>query len=237
MFYEAGRLVPDWFLLVPLAQQSITLNLSGVALLVIFMALGGYWGYNQGLRNILTQAIWTIIAYITTVQGGTFIVDIINRFWQNGPRLVAFALGQNPSAAPALDPLITPGFQIPLFFRVLTFIALVFLGFFFNRKAAWRAGPSPAEPLARPLGLFVGALIVLLWSNAAVVFWDEFVANGGGFGGPLAAVLNTLPNVSVLMPSLIAVFFLILIILIAVNFPKVWKPEGGGGGGPGGPRR
>jgi hypothetical protein len=37
------------------------------------------------------------------------------------------------------------------------------------------------------------------------------------------------------MPSLIAIFFLILIILIAVNFPKVWRPEGGGGGG--GPRR
>lgn len=223
MFYtEAGRLIPHWFLLVPLAQQSLTINLSGVALLVIFMALGAYWGYNQGLRNILTQALWTIIAYIVTVQGGTFVVDIINRFWQNGPRLVAFALGQSPSEAPALDPLIDPNFQIPLFFRVLTFLALVFLGFFFNRKAAWK-GP-PKEALARPLGLFIGALIVLLWSNSAVVFWQEFVAGGGGFGGPLATLLNTLPNVSVLMPSLIAIFFLILIILMLFNFPKVWKP-------------
>ena len=222
MFYEAGRLVPEWFLLVPLAQQSLTLNLSGVALLVIFMGLGAYWGYNQGLRNILTPALWTIIAYILTVQGGTFIVDLINRFWQNGPALVAFALGQDPGTAPTLDPLITPGFQIPLFFRFLTFVALVLLGFFFNRQASWK-GP-PKEALARPLGLFVGALIVLLWSNAAVVFWEQFVANGGGFGGPLAAMLNVLPNVSVLMPSLIAVFFLILIILIAFNFPKVWKP-------------
>src|SRR5690606_5319793 len=128
MFYEAGRLVPEWFLLVPLAQQSLTLNLSGVALLVIFMGLGAYWGYNQGLRNILTPALWTIIAYILTVQGGTFIVDLINRFWQNGPALVAFALGQDPGTAPTLDPLITPGFQIPLFFRFLTFVALVLLG-------------------------------------------------------------------------------------------------------------
>lgn len=224
MFYtEAGRLIPHWLLL-PLAQQSLTINLSGVALLVILMALGGYWGYNQGLRNILTQAIWTIIAYITTVQGGDFIVNLINRFWQNGPRLVSFALGQNPSESPALDPLITPGFQIPLFFRVLTFLALVFLGFFFNRGAAWKGNPSPKEPLSRPLGLFVGALIVLLWANAARVFWEQFVAGGGGFGGPVATLLNALPNVSVLMPSLIAIFFLVLVILMVFNFPKVWRP-------------
>lgn len=225
MFYtEAGRLFPTWLPLLPLAQQSLTLNLSGVALLVIFMALGAYWGYNLGVRMVLTQAIWTIVAYVVTVQGGNFIVETINRFWQNGPRLVAFAIGQNPSTAPALDPLINPNLQVPLFFRFVTFIALVFLGFFFNRAAAWRGAPSPKEPLARPLGLFVGALIVLLWSNAAVVFWEEFVAGGGGFGGPLANVLNTLPNVSPLMPSLIAIFFLILIVLVAFNFPKVWKP-------------
>jgi hypothetical protein len=225
MFYtHADGLIPHWLLLLPLAQQSLTVNLSGVALLVIFMALGAYWGYNLGLRMVLTQAIWTIVAYIFTVQGGNLVVDIINRFWQNGPRLVAFAIGQNPNSAAALDPLINPNFQVPLFFRVITFIALVFLGFFFNRSAAWKGAPNAKEPLARPLGLFVGALIVLLWTNSAVVFWEQYLADGGGFGGPLATLLNTLPNVSQLMPSLIAVFFLILIILIAFNFPKVWKP-------------
>jgi hypothetical protein len=225
MFYiEAGRLLPHWLPLIPLAQQSLTVNLSGVALLVIFMALGAYWGFNLGVRMVLTQAIWTIIAYITTVQGGNFIVETINRFWQNGPRLVNFAIGQDPNSAAVLDPLINPNLQVPLFFRFVTFIALVLLGFFFNRSAAWKAAPSPKEPLARPLGLFVGALIVLLWSNAAVVFWEQFVAGGGGFGGPIASILNTLPNVSQLMPSLIAIFFLILIILVAFNFPKVWKP-------------
>lgn len=221
MLTEPGRLAIEWLALTPLAQ-SITLNLSGVALLVIFMAIGGYWGYQQGLRNILTVALWTILAYLLTVQGGTFIVDVINRLWSNGPRLVGFLLGQNVNEIPALEPLITPGFQVPLFFRVVAFIALILLGFFFNRKAAWK-GP-PKDPLAKPLGLFVGALIVLLWSNAAVVFWTEFVNNGGGFGGPVATLLNTLPDVSVLMPSLIAIFFLILILLILFNFPKVWKP-------------
>lgn len=222
-FNEAGRMFAQWL---PVAQATITLSLSGFGLLVILMAIGAYWGYQQGFRNLITVAIWTIVGYILTVQGGTIVVDIINRFWQNGPKLVAFAIGQNPNSVAALDPVIDPGFQIPLFFRFIAFIALVLLGFFFDRKASWKGQPN--EPLAKPLGLFVGALIVLLWTNAAVVFWEQFVAGGGGFGGPLAQLLNALPNVSVFMPSLIAVFFLIIIVLIAFNFPRVWQTGGGG---------
>lgn len=220
MLTETGRIALDWLTLVPLAQ--LNLSLSGTALLFIFMAIGAYWGYQQGLRNILAIALWTILAYLITVQGGDFIVGVINRFWSNGPRLVGFLLGQNVNEIAPLDPLISPSFQVPLFFRFISFVALVMLGFFFNRKAAWK-GP-PKESLAKPLGLFVGALIVLLWSNAAVVFWNEFLNNGGGFGGPIANVLNTLPNVSVLMPSLITIFFLILVVLMLFYFPKVWKP-------------
>ncbi|HMQ31378.1 MAG TPA: hypothetical protein PKD53_11655 [Chloroflexaceae bacterium] len=221
---EAARMFAQWL---PLAQATLTLNLSGIALLVILLALGAYWGYQQGFRNLITIALWTIIGYILTVQGGTIVVDIINRFWQNGPRLVAFAIGQNPSAAPQLDPLIQSGFQIPLFFRFIAFIVAVLLGFFFAPRSGWKGNPNPGEPLAKPLGLFVGALIVLLWTNAAVVFWEQFVAGGGGFGGPVAQFLNTLPNISVLMPSLIAIFFLIIIVLIVFNFPKVWQAGGG----------
>ncbi|NJN17168.1 MAG: hypothetical protein HC822_13270 [Oscillochloris sp.] len=206
----------------PVFQPSITVSLSGAALLVILMAIGGYSGYQQGLRNILTIALWTILAYLLTVQGGTFLVDVINRFWSNGPRLVGFLIGQNVNEIAPLEPLISPNLQIPLFFRVLAFIALTMLGFFFNKKAAWK-GP-PKEPLARPLGLFVGALIALLWSNAAVVFWNQYQATGGILGGPIASFLNTLPNISEYMPSLIAVFFLILFVLMLFNFPKVWKP-------------
>jgi hypothetical protein len=212
----------EWLTLVPLAQTAITLSLSGFALLVILMALGGYIGYQSGMRNVLTIAVWSIAAYLTCVQGGNFLVDLINRFWQNGPRLVAFAIGNSPDATARLDPLIQPDFQVPLFFRFIAFIALIMFGFFFNRKAAWK-GP-PKEPLAKPLGLFVGALIALIWTNATVVFWDEFQASGGGIDGPIAAILNTLPNVSLFLPSLIAVFFLILIILVLFYFPKVWKP-------------
>lgn len=225
---EAGRQLINWLTLIPLAQGQIIVPLSGVGLLVILMALGAYWGYQLGFRNLITVALWTIVGYILTVQGGTIIVDIINRFWQNGPRLAAFAIGQDPSSAPALDPLITPGFQVPLFFRFVAFIVFVLLGFFFNQanRSGWRGPPS--EPLAKPLGLFVGALVLLLWTNAAVVFWEEYLAGGGGFGGPIAQVLNVLPNISVLMPSLIAIFFLIIIVLIVFNFPKVWQAGGGG---------
>lgn len=162
--------------LIPLAQTSITLTLTGVTLLLIVLAIGGYWGFQQGFRNMLTVTIWTIAAYILTVQGGDFVIGVINRLWQNGPALIAFLLGQDPNVVPRLDPLISPTLQIPLFFRVVTFVALVFLGFFFNKTAAWRGNPSPKEPLAQPLGLFVGALVVLLWSNAAprLIRWTAF---------------------------------------------------------------
>ncbi len=211
-----------WWMVFPLAQSVITVNLNGVAILLILMALGGYAGYQQGLRNLLTVAIWTIIAYVLCVRGGTFVVDVINRLWVNAPRLIAFIIGNDPNLAPVLDPLITPGFQVPLFFRSVAFVALILLGAFFDSKAAWK-GP-PKEKLARPLGLFVGALIALLWTNALVVFWNEFVAEGGVLEGPIAQVLNVLPDVSILLPSLIAIFFMILGLLILFNFPKVWKP-------------
>ncbi|OAN49065.1 hypothetical protein A6A03_07100 [Chloroflexus islandicus] len=214
-------MIEQWMVL-PLGQTAITVNLNGVAILLILMALGGYAGYQQGLRNLLTVTIWTIIAYVLCVQGGTFVVEVINRLWVNAPRFVAFLIGNDPTLAPPLDPLITPGFQVPLFFRTMAFIALILLGMFFDSKAAWK-GP-PKEKLARPLGLFVGALIALLWSNAAVVFWREFVAGGGTFEGPIATLLNVLPDVSILLPSLIAIFFMILGLLILFNFPKVWKP-------------
>ncbi|WP_031459839.1 hypothetical protein [Chloroflexus sp. MS-G] len=214
-------MMEEW-MVIPLAQTVITVNLNGFALLLILMALGGYVGYQQGLRNLLTLALWTIIAYIACVQGGTFLVSVINRLWINAPRFIAFLIGNDPTLVPPLDPLITPEFQVPLFFRMMAFIALILLGRFLDSKAAWK-GP-PKERLARPLGLFVGAFIVLLWTNAAVVFWREFVNSGGIFEGPIALFLNTLPDVSIILPSLIAIFFMILGLLILFNFPKVWKP-------------
>lgn len=222
LFYDALILATALFQ----QQPGLTIQLTGFGLLVIILITGAYSGYQQGLRNILTIALWTIVAYVLTVQGGNTIVAIINRFWTNLPRLLAFLIGNDPNSVSQFAPLISQEFQVPLFFRVMAFIGIVLLGSFFNRKAAWK-GP-PREVLARPLGGFVGALIALMWTNALVVFWNEFVAAGGQLVGPLTGtlsnILNLLPNLSVLMPSLITVFFIIIGGLILFNFPKVWRP-------------
>lgn len=208
-------------------QPGITINLTGFGLLIIILIIGAYNGYQQGLRNILTIALWSIVAYVLTVQGGDTIVAIINRFWTNLPRLLAFLIGNDPDSVAPFDTLISEQFQVPLFFRVVAFIGLVLLGTFFNRNAAWKGNPSGREPLAQPLGAFAGALIALIWTNAIVVFWNTFQAEGGQLTGPLtgtlSTILNLLPDLSVLMPSLITVFFIIIFGLILFNFPKVWR--------------
>ncbi|MCG8348852.1 MAG: hypothetical protein MI924_13860, partial [Chloroflexales bacterium] len=139
-------------------------------------------------------------------------------------QVAAFAIGNDPNAVAPLDTLIV-GFQVPLFFRVVLFFALIAFGWFFNTRPGWySANPNTgAEPLARILGALTGAFIALLWSNGLTIFWQEFVAQGGGFGGPIALVLNILPDVSILIPSLITVFFILLFVIILFNLPKIWN--------------
>ncbi|MCG8348801.1 MAG: hypothetical protein MI924_13605, partial [Chloroflexales bacterium] len=206
-------------------QQTLSLPLSGFAVLLIFMAIGGYIGYLRGLRALLTITIITIIAYLICVRGGDQIVTVINRFYTNFPKLIAFAAGRNPAEIPLLNPIISGGVQASLFFRLVLFFALVAFGWFFNARPQWYSD-SPddaAEPLARTLGVFTGAFIALLWSNALTVFWQDFVVIGGGFGGPVANILNILPDVSLLVPSLITLFFLVIALIILFNLPKVWR--------------
>ncbi|PDW04891.1 hypothetical protein [Candidatus Viridilinea mediisalina] len=225
-YHEVVRFLLPWLEVVPIAQaqDAITLTLNGTALLVILLAIGAYWGYQFGFRNLLTVAFWTIAAYIATVQGGNFVVQLINRMWQNGPRLLAIVLGRDTAGADVLEPLITTELQVPLFFRFVAFVALVLLGFFFSKNSSWNGPPN--EPLAKPLGLFVGALVVALWSNAMKIFWIDFQNNGGNLGGPVANVLNTLPNIADLTTSLIVIFFIIILGLVFFYFPKVWQAGG-----------
>lgn len=212
----------DWFVLVPLAQAEFTVNLSGFALLVIFMAIGGYIGNLRGIRAILTITLGTIIAYVLCVQGGDQVVGVINRFWQNGPKLVAFALGRDPSAVSPLDPLITTDVRVPLFFRFVLFIALVSIAWFFNKRSKWYAGgPARHEPLAPIFGVFAGALIALLWSNAAASFYSEFINTGGQIGYPFGTILAILPDVSAYIPSLITIFILLLVLVLVFYLPRV----------------
>lgn len=201
-------------------QQTLTVNITGFALLFAIIALGGYIGYQRGVRASVGLALGTIIAYLLTVQGGNDVVNFINRFYTNMPKLVAFALGRDPDTAPTLDPLIAP--DVPLFFRFVLFFAL-FVFFWFLNKRWWWYGASPAnyEPLARPLGLLSGALSALLLSNAAAVFWDQ---SGNGLNIPvLTPVLNILPDISPVIPSLITIYFIVLGVTLLFIFPRLLK--------------
>ncbi|MCG8347851.1 MAG: hypothetical protein MI924_08745, partial [Chloroflexales bacterium] len=150
----------DAMTLQPILLQSLIVPLSGFAILLIFMGIGGYVGYLRGFRALLTITLVSIIAYLTCVRGGDELVAVINRLYVNAPRLAAFAVGNDPNAVAPLDTLIV-GFQVPLFFRIVLFFALVAFGWFFNARPGWySANPNTgAEPLARILGVLTGAFI------------------------------------------------------------------------------
>ncbi len=211
-------------LFAPLAQIGITLQLSGVTLLLIFIAVGAYAGWNQGVRAVLTLTLASVLAYVTTVSGGNQVVGVINRFYTNGPRFLAFIIGNDPDSVAPLDPLISPELQVPLFFRFALFIALVLLGWFFSSRAPWKGGVAGNEPLAQPLGLYAGALISLLWSSAAWVFYQEYLFNGGVSFEPVNSVLSILPDVRTVIPSLITIFFIILFGILFLSLPRLLAP-------------
>ena len=179
----------------------------------------------RGIRAILTVAIVSVIAYLLCVRGGNSLVDTVNRFYQNGPRLFAFAVGRDPETAPVLDPLINPGFTIPLFFRFALFIALIAFAWFFNKRPKWYAAQPNVknEPLSQALGAFVGGFTALVLVSAFTSFWVELLNNGGGFGGPIAAILLALPDIAIYIPALITIFVILLVVIILFNLPKLWK--------------
>ncbi len=212
----------EWLTLIPLAQTTLTLTVSGTAILLVLMALGAYVGHMRGVRAILTVALGTIAAYLVCVQGGDQIVQMINRIWQNSPKLVAFAAGQDPGAVSAFDPVLSTDMQVPLFFRFIFFIALVAISWFFNKRSKWYGGsPAKNEPLAPILGIFSGALTALLWANAAGLFYEEYVAIMGPLGYPMGTILGSLPDVSDFVPSLILVFILILVLILVFYMPRI----------------
>ncbi len=211
--------LPELVVPQPILLQAFTLQLSGGALLLIFMVIGAYIGWLRGLRAILTVTLFSIIAYLITVRGGNEIVAFINRFYQNAPRLAAFAVGRDPDTVQVLDPLITPGFQVPLFFRFILFIAIIVFGWVYNKKTQWYS-TARKEPLAPMLGLLAGAFTALLWVDGLATFSREA---GNNLGGPIGTILSIIPDVGVFIPSLITIFFLILFLIIIFNLPKVWK--------------
>jgi hypothetical protein len=205
--------------------QSVTLQVNGYLILLFFIAVGAYIGWARGIRALLTMALMSVFAYILCVQSGQLFISIINRLYQNGPRLLAFLLNRDINSAFVPDPLIEPGFTIPLFFRFVFFLLLIAFGWFFRQKAIWyQSQPDDnKEPYARTLGAVLGGFIATLWTAAMVSFWVELVNAGQAFGGFLATVFYALPDITPYMTALITIFFILLGVIILFNLPKLAK--------------
>src|SRR5579859_503397 len=174
-------------------------------------------GWNRGFRYMLSIAIFLTIAYLLTVQGGNFIVNLVNRFYSNGPKLVAFAIGRNPSTVDPLPPLIPDNFQAPLLLRVLVFIALLAVGIAYAWP--WEGAPLKPTDKARPLrvlGLLTGLYIGILAISAVATFWAE-VAGALNLPGLIVTALNGLPILSSVIPSVIVAFIILLLIIILIR--------------------
>jgi hypothetical protein len=205
-------------------QSAVNFTLSGWAILIIAVGIGAWIGYNRGLRAVLTVALISVIAYIICVQGGDILIATVNRFYQNGPKLFAFAAGRDPGAVAPLPPLIEPGYRIPLVFRVALFVSLLTFGWFFRRTPWWYSSSiAPTEPLARPLGAVFGGFSALVWVSAITAFWVELYNSGSvPFNNIICDILLALPDVTPYMPALIAVFFIVLGVLVLFLLPRLF---------------
>jgi hypothetical protein len=175
---------------------------------------------------MLSIAVFETLGYLLTVQSGNFIVGLVNRFYSNLPKLFAFLLGRDPGGVDALGPLIPDNFQAPLLLRVLVFIGLLVVGIGY----AW---PWEGKPLSgfdfnkdrplRLLGLLAGVYVGVLGISAVATFWND-AAQTVQLPPLLATALSGLPNFLPIIPSVIASFAIILLIIIIIRFDRVWKP-------------
>jgi hypothetical protein len=203
----------------------ITIDL-GSAFVTNLILLGlAILGFNRGFRYMVSIALFTTIGYLLTVQGGNYIVGLINRIWSSLPRLLAFITAQNPSSVDPLPPIIPDNLEAPLLLRVLVFIALVAVGIGY----AW---PWEGKPISgfdfnkdrqlRILGLLTGLYIGVLIISAVATFYaqgGQFVA----FAPSIERALGGLPNYTAIVPSVIAAFFVLLVIIVIIRFDRVWR--------------
>jgi hypothetical protein len=181
-------------------------------------------GWQRGFRYMLSIALFMTIGYLLTVQGGDFVVGLVNRFYSNGPKLFAFALGRDPASALALPPLIPDNFQAPLLLRVLVFIALLAVGI--GYAWPWEATLKPTDKAQtmRILGLLIGLYIGVLGISAISTFW-EAAPESLNRPGLVTSALNGLPNYAPIIPSVIGAFFILLIVIILLRFDRVFRPD------------
>ncbi|GAB4124283.1 MAG: hypothetical protein OHK0050_35580 [Roseiflexaceae bacterium] len=204
----------------------ITIDLgSSLLTYAILFALAAH-GFSRGFRYMLSIAVFATIGYLLTVQSGEFIVGLVNRFYSNLPKLAAFVVGQNPATVDAFGPVIPDNFQAPLLLRVLVFVALLAVGIGY----AW---PWEGKPLSgfdfnkdrplRLLGGLAGLYVAVIGLTAVATFWREAAA-AVDFPPLLVAALSGLPSFIGIVPSVMAAFGILLVIIIIIRFDRVWKP-------------
>lgn len=199
----------------------MTIQLGGWTLVILLMAFGAYVGWRQGIRAFLTITMVSALSYIFLVSGVSQLLDYMNNIYVNIPKLIAIFTGGNPDAAVAWNPIL-PTVTLPLIVRFVLFVALVLLSWFFNSWPNWyKKGPA-GDPLSRQLGAFSGALTALIWTSAISTFWQQSIPQGGQ-QGDLANMISSIPDVTPIAPWLITLFFLIVVVSVVLNIPKLWK--------------
>lgn len=181
-------------------------------------------GWRNGFRYMLSIALFITIGYLLTVQGGNFVVGLVNRFYSNGPKLFAFALGRDPSSVDALPPLIPDNFQAPLLLRVLVFIALLAVGIGYAWPWETTLKPTDKAQTMRILGMLTGLYVGVLGISAISTFWAE-APETLNRGGLISTALSGLPNFAPIVPSVIGAFFILLIVIIVLRFDRVFRPD------------
>lgn len=200
----------------------ITIELSGWTLLLILMALGGYYlGWKRGIRAFLTITLVSALAYLfLVVNVAQSVVDYVNNIYTNIPRLVAIFTGGDPNTVASWSP-IGIYTDLPLPVRVVLYIALIVLAWMFNKRPSWYS--DKPNQLSRQLGMFSGALTVLIWISALKTFWQEAVAEGSTLAASFTTIIGVFPDVTEVAPWLITLLFIIVVISIVLNVPKLWK--------------
>ena len=202
----------------------IIINLgSSIVTYAILIALAAL-GWRNGFRYMLSIALFITIAYLLTVQGGNFVVGLVNRFYSNGPKLFAFALGRDPSTVEALPPLIPDNFQAPLLLRVLVFVALLAVGIGYAWPWETKLTPGQKAQSMRILGLLTGLYIGVLGISAIKTFWID-APESLNQGGLISTTLNGLPDFAAIVPSVIGAFFILLIVIIILRFDRIFRPD------------
>jgi hypothetical protein len=202
----------------------IIINLgSSIVTYTILIVLGAL-GWRHGFRYMLSIALFITIGYLLTVQGGNFVVGLVKRFYSNGPKLFAFALGRDPSTVSALPPLIPDNFQAPLLLRVLVFLALLAVGVGYAWPWETKLAPGQKAQSMRILGLLTGLYIGVLGISAIKTFWVD-APESLNQGGLISTTLNGLPDFAGIVPSVIGAFFILLVVIIILRFDRVFRPD------------